>query len=60
VSHLAGAVGTPSVLVFGPTDPAVWAPLNPGVSVLAAEGGDLSKLGPDAVADAALASLARG
>lgn len=26
VSHLAAAVGTPSVLLFGPTDPAMWAP----------------------------------
>ncbi len=26
VSHLAAAVGTPSVLVFGPTAPEVWAP----------------------------------
>jgi ADP-heptose:LPS heptosyltransferase len=26
VSHLAAAVGTPCVLLFGPTDPAMWAP----------------------------------
>ena len=26
VSHLAAACGVPSVLLFGPTDPAVWAP----------------------------------
>ncbi|MFO8056981.1 MAG: glycosyltransferase family 9 protein, partial [bacterium] len=24
VLHLAGAVGTPAVAVFGPTDPAIW------------------------------------
>ena len=30
ISHLAAAVGTPCVLLFGPTDPAVWAPANPG------------------------------
>jgi heptosyltransferase-3 len=34
VSHLAAAVGTPAVLLFGPTDPAVWAPQNPAVRVL--------------------------
>jgi ADP-heptose:LPS heptosyltransferase len=31
VSHLAASVGTPSVLLFGPTDPAMWAP--PGAHV---------------------------
>ncbi len=27
VTHLAGAVGTPTVALFGPTDPAAWKPL---------------------------------
>ena len=35
VSHLAAALGVPTVAVFGPTDPAVWAPLGPEVSVVA-------------------------
>ena len=26
ISHLAAAVGTPTIVIFGPTDPAVWAP----------------------------------
>jgi len=26
IAHLAAAVGTPSVVLFGPSDPAVWAP----------------------------------
>ncbi len=26
VSHLAGAVGVPTITIFGPSDPAVWAP----------------------------------
>ncbi len=34
ISHLAAAVGRPALLLFGPTDPAVWAPLNPQVRVL--------------------------
>ncbi len=34
ISHLAAAVGTSSVLLFGPTDPAIWAPTNPKVRVL--------------------------
>lgn len=36
ISHLAAAVGTPCLLLFGPTDPAVWAPANPKVRVLRA------------------------
>jgi len=36
ISHLAAAVGTPSLLLFGPTDPAIWAPQNPQVRVLQA------------------------
>jgi ADP-heptose:LPS heptosyltransferase len=34
VSHLAAAVGTPTVVLFGPTDPAVWAPRGDRVRVL--------------------------
>jgi heptosyltransferase-3 len=34
ISHLAAAVGTPSVLLFGPTDPAIWAPANRQVRVV--------------------------
>lgn len=34
ISHIAAAVGTPCVLLFGPTDPAVWAPANSHVHVL--------------------------
>jgi ADP-heptose:LPS heptosyltransferase len=34
VSHLATALGVRTVAIFGPTDPAVWAPRGPGVCVL--------------------------
>ena len=34
ISHLAAAVGAPSLLLFGPTDPAIWAPQNPQVRIL--------------------------
>jgi len=44
ISHLAAAVGTPCVLLFGPTDAAVWAPANPEVKVIAAPGGDLRQV----------------
>ena len=34
ISHLAAACGAPCVLLFGPTDPAIWAPPAPQVQVL--------------------------
>jgi ADP-heptose:LPS heptosyltransferase len=33
VTHLAAAVGTPVLALFGPTDPGVWAPRGPNVRV---------------------------
>jgi len=27
ISHIAGAIGLPSIVIFGPTDPRLWAPL---------------------------------
>lgn len=35
VSHLAAAVGTSSVIIFGPTNPILWRPLGMHVSVVA-------------------------
>ena len=57
ISHLAAAAGAPCVLLFGPTDPAVWAPANPLVHVLAAPDEDLAKLSVEAVAAEALQRL---
>jgi heptosyltransferase-3 len=34
ITHLAAAVGTPTVAIFGPTDPAMWAPRGERVSVV--------------------------
>jgi len=56
ISHLAAAVGTRCILLFGPTDPAVWAPANPGVKVIQAPDGDLNSL-PVALVSETLKSL---
>jgi len=55
ISHLAAAVDAPCVLLFGPTDPHVWAPANPQVRVIAAPDGELARVAADEV----LAALAQ-
>lgn len=37
ISHIAAAVGTKCTLLFGPTDPAIWAPQNDGVRIVRLE-----------------------
>jgi ADP-heptose:LPS heptosyltransferase len=49
VSHLAAAAGARSILLFGRTDPAVWAPANENVTVVRAPEGNLGLLGVDRV-----------
>lgn len=44
ISHIAAAAGARSILLFGPTDPAVWAPANEHVMVVRAPGGNLDSL----------------
>ncbi len=38
LSHLAAVVGAPTLVLFGPTDPRLWAPIGPRVTVLAGSG----------------------
>jgi heptosyltransferase-3 len=45
VTHLAGLLGVPTVALFGPTDPAVWAPVGRQVRVVRAPDGDMARLG---------------
>jgi len=47
--HVAGAVGAPTLALFGPTDPALWKPLSPAVRALRGEGGRLDTLGVEEV-----------
>jgi heptosyltransferase-2 len=44
ISHIAAAAGAASLLLFGPTDPDVWAPLNGSVQIVRAPGNDLGLL----------------
>jgi len=49
VMHVACAAGARVLGIFGPTDPARWAPRSPGLRVVRAPGGNLSALAPEAV-----------
>jgi heptosyltransferase-3 len=49
VSHLAASAGAPCLLLFGPTDPGVWAPPHDHVRVLRASGGRLEDLAVNTV-----------
>jgi ADP-heptose:LPS heptosyltransferase len=53
VAHLAAACGTRTLALFGPTDPARWAPVGRAVRTLRAASGRLEDLGVDAVVAAA-------
>ncbi len=57
--HIAAAVGTPTLTLFGPTDPRRWAPRGPCSRVLQAPAGDLAAIPTATAIDAALALLQR-
>lgn len=57
ISHLAAAWGAPMIALFGPTDPAQWAPVGPRVTVLRAGDGRMESLELEDVARAARAML---
>jgi heptosyltransferase-3 len=59
ISHLAAATGASCVLLFGPTDPGVWAPLNQNARVIRAPGRDLGRLDVDLVRAALAQELIR-
>lgn len=50
ITHLAAAVGTPTIALFGPTDPRVWAPRGQNVRIVH---GDLPDIGVDQILSAA-------
>lgn len=51
ITHLAAAAGCPTLALFGPTEPAIWAPRGPNISVLRAN--PLSELNVEQVLEAA-------
>jgi ADP-heptose:LPS heptosyltransferase len=56
ISHLAAACGVPCVLLFGPTEPAVWAPPAPSVRALR-RGPDVNSISVEEVHAAVQAML---
>jgi heptosyltransferase-2 len=57
ISHIAAAVGARCLLLFGPTDQAVWAPAGEHVTVLRAPKGEMARLELETVAAALWAAL---
>ena len=57
ISHLAAAAGANCILLFGPTDPDVWAPKNENVRILRSPTGKLHDLQIESVEAAFAAAL---
>ena len=57
ISHLAAAAGAKCILLFGPTDPDIWAPMNENVEVIRAVSEKLSDIGIIEVEAAVAAAL---
>jgi len=57
ISHLAAAAGANCILLFGPTDPDVWAPENENVRVLRPSSGRLDDLKTETVETVLAAAL---
>jgi len=60
ISHLAAATGAKCILLFGPTDPDVWAPRNENVSVIRSKTGALEGIDIAQVEYAIAAPLCEG
>jgi len=57
LSHLAGALGTPVVALFGPTDPAVWAPRGSRVRVVVGDDRSIEGISVESVCHAVMDAL---
>lgn len=58
--HLAAALGTPTLSLFGPTDPHIWRPLHPLARVIQAADGRLESIVVEEVFKAAMEMLSTG
>jgi heptosyltransferase-2 len=59
VTHLAGMLGVPTIALFGPTDPVLWAPLGPGVVTVQSPTGRMEDLPPETVLAAVQQTMRR-
>ena len=57
--HLAAAVGTPTISLFGPTDPSLWRPLGSRSTVIKAPGSSMESLTVEEVLRSVEAELAQ-
>jgi ADP-heptose:LPS heptosyltransferase len=61
ITHLAAAVGIRTVVVFGPTDPAIYAPIGPAVAIMRNDAPDFTTAtSEDLQKQAAAVLLAKG
>lgn len=58
-THIAAALGTPTIALFGPTNPRIWGPRGGRVHIIQAPAGDLNALGLDSVLEVAFEHLGR-
>jgi ADP-heptose:LPS heptosyltransferase len=56
MTHVAAAIGVPTVALFGPTEPDIWCPLGPHVRVVRC-GADFALMDPDRVVCEVLAAV---
>jgi ADP-heptose:LPS heptosyltransferase len=57
ITHLAAAVGIRTVAVFGPTNPAIYAPIGPAVTILRSDAPDFTSAISGEMQNQAIAAL---
>ncbi|MGB3117542.1 MAG: glycosyltransferase family 9 protein [Verrucomicrobiales bacterium] len=57
ISHLAAATGVPAIVLFGPSEPKVWAPQNPRTIILQSPDNSMAGIGSAEVLQKALVLL---